>query len=81
VEAPAPHNIPQLKSFLSMINYYSKFLPNFSTQLAPLYRLLQKNKTWKWDKDQQQAFEEAKHLLTSSQVLAHYESKRPIIGM
>lgn len=42
VEAPAPHNVSQLKSFLGMINYYSKFLPNLSTQLALLYSLLQK---------------------------------------
>jgi len=58
VEAPAPHNISQLKSFLGRINYYSKFLPNLSTQLAPLYSVLQKNATWKWGKGQQQAFEE-----------------------
>ena len=29
-EAPAPHNVSQLKSFLGMINYYSKFLPNLT---------------------------------------------------
>ena len=57
VEAPAPHNVSQLKSFLGMINYYSKFLPNLSTQLAPLYSLLQKKTIWSWGKAQQQAFE------------------------
>ena len=46
VEAPAPHNVSQLKSFLGMINYYSKFSPNLSTQLAPLYSLLQKKTIW-----------------------------------
>ena len=60
VEAPAPHNVSQLKSFLGMINYYSKFLPNLSTQLAPLYSLLQKKTIWSWGKAQQQAFEKAK---------------------
>ena len=52
-EAPAPHNVSQLKSFLGMINYYSKFLPNLSTQLAPLYSLLQKKTTWNWSKAQE----------------------------
>ena len=79
VEAPAPNNVSQLKSFLGMINYYSKFLPYLSTQLAPLYSLLQKNQTWKWGKDQQQAFDEAKQLLTSSQVLAHYDSQKDLL--
>jgi len=76
VEAPAPHNISQLKSFLGMINYYNKFLPNLSSQLASLYGFLQKKTTWKWKKDQQQAFKETKYLLTSSQVLAHYDSQK-----
>ena len=31
VEAPAPQNVSQLKSFLGMLNYCSKFLPNLST--------------------------------------------------
>ena len=41
-EAPAPLNVTQLRSFLGVVNYYSKFLPNLSTMLAPLYMLLQK---------------------------------------
>ena len=36
-DAPAPTNIHQLKSFLGLINFYAKFLPNLSTVLAPLY--------------------------------------------
>ena len=40
--APAPQDVTQLKSFLGLLNYYSKFLPNLSNTLAPLYRLLQK---------------------------------------
>ena len=41
-DAPATTNIHQLKSFLGLINFYAKFLPNLSTVLAPLYVLLQK---------------------------------------
>ena len=40
-QAPPPSNQAQLKSFVGLINYYSKFLPNLSHTLAPLYRLLQ----------------------------------------
>ena len=36
-EAPKPQNITELRSFLDIINYYSRFLPNIS---APLYNLL-----------------------------------------
>ena len=33
--APAPTDVSQLKSFLGLINYYGKFLPNLSSVLAP----------------------------------------------
>ena len=38
--APPPQNVSQLKSFLGLLNYYCKFLPNLSSTLAPLYMLL-----------------------------------------
>ena len=39
---PAPQDVSQLKSFLGLVNYYGKFLPDLSSVLAPLYSLLQK---------------------------------------
>ena len=36
-EAPMPCNVSELKSYLGLPTYYSKFLPNVSTVLAPLY--------------------------------------------
>ena len=44
LEAPVPQNVQQLRAFLGFINYYSRFLSNLSSVLAPLYQLLQKNK-------------------------------------
>ena len=40
VDAPSPCDVSELKSLLGSVNYYGKFLPNLSTTLAPLYRLL-----------------------------------------
>jgi len=60
MEAPAPRNVSQLKSFLGMLNYYyGKFFPNLSTCLAPLYSLLQKKSHWSRGEKQCKAFEEA----------------------
>ena len=63
-KAPAPTDVSQLKSFLGLINYYGKFLPNLSSVLSPLYRLLQKDSQWTWDNEQQQSFDHIKSLLT-----------------
>ena len=41
MDTPPPRDVAQLRSFLGLINYYGKFLPNLSSTLAPLYRLLQ----------------------------------------
>ena len=35
-EAPSTNNVSQLRSFLGLVNYYGKFLPNLSSTLAPL---------------------------------------------
>ena len=39
-EAPAPKNVSEVRSYLGMINYYQRYLPNLSTILAPLHSLL-----------------------------------------
>ena len=57
-EAPTPKNISELRALLGIINYYGKFLPNLSTQLAPLHELLQKNSSWIWTDRQDKAFQE-----------------------
>ena len=79
VEAPSPRNVSQLKSFLGMLNYYGKFLPNLSTCLAPLYSLLQKRAYWSWGAEQNKAFQESKSMLTSSCILTHYDPTKPLI--
>ena len=42
-EAPSPTNVQELKAYLSLLTYYSRFLSNMSTVLSPLYQLLQKD--------------------------------------
>ena len=77
-KAPVPKNISELRSFLGLLNYYRKFLPNVATILKPLNELLQVNRKWKWASECTAAFQEAKELLTTSKVLVHYDSTLPI---
>ena len=42
-EAPRPTSVSGLKSYLGLLTYYSRFLPNLSTTLAPLYKLPKHN--------------------------------------
>ena len=65
-KAPFPRNVTGLKAFVGLINYHGIFLLNLSTTLAPLHKLLAKGVQWKWDNQQQQAFETVKTQLSSS---------------
>ena len=78
-DAPIPRGISELKAYLGMLTYYSKFLPDRATLLALLHALLQKGATWKWSEDEDKAFQESKWLLTSSRVLVHYNTKLPLL--
>ncbi len=78
-EAPTPKNVTRLRSFLGIINYYSKFLPNLSTRLRPLYNLLLKNKRWIWTPEHDTAFKLTKDALQTDAVLIHYDSTKPLI--
>ena len=78
-EAPHPTNVSELKAFLGLINYYGKFMQNLSTVLAPLYTLLKKKTPWRWQADQEKAFNEAKASLKSPKLLVHYDGRKELI--
>ena len=79
VDAPDPRNLTQLRSFLGMVNYYGKFLPDLATRLSPLYQLLKQTSAWHWGPRQRKASKEVKRLLQSSQVLTHFNDQLPLI--
>ena len=54
--APSPRNVIELRAYLGLLTYYSKFLPNMATVLAPLYKLLRKDTPWKWTDAEGKAF-------------------------
>ena len=48
VQAPKPENLQQLRSFLGLLNYYGRFIPNLATIVHPLNKLLHHNAKWNW---------------------------------
>ena len=78
LEAPQPQTLQELKSFLGLIHYYGKFMPNLATVLHPLNQLLRADTKWKWTSDCTEAFEAAKKMLASAPVLVHYNPELPL---
>ena len=78
LDAPKPRNVQQLRSFLGLVHYYSKFIPNLASLLAPLTNLLRKNIKWEWSDKCEEAMLAVKEKLVSADVLVHYDPCLPI---
>ena len=77
--SPPPTNVSELKSFLGMLNYYQRYIPNSSAILEPLHRLLRKEVQWIWGPAERKSFEKAKNALTSDSLLVHYDSRKELL--
>ncbi|XP_043192222.1 uncharacterized protein K02A2.6-like isoform X1 [Amphibalanus amphitrite] len=78
--APEPKNVKQLKSFLGILTYYSRYIPDRSQKLAPLHLLLQKDVAWRWGAEQAASFQWARDVLSSGSVLGHFDiNKRQVL--
>lgn len=75
--ARKPNNASEVRSFLGLVNYCSRFIPNFSTLAAPLRQLTCKSVPWTWTDLHQNAFERLQHVLTSDLVTAHFDPSAP----
>lgn len=79
VEARAPTDLTELKSYLGMLNYYGRFVSNLSGRLTPLYELTKKDVPFQWTEAQENCFQESKTWLTEEAVLTHYQSDKPLV--
>lgn len=77
-EVPELQNATELKSFLGLVNYYLKFIPNMSTVVNPLNRLLTFDTPWAWTNACQEAFKKLKEALLNSPLLAHCDPNQPV---
>lgn len=77
-EAPQPTNVDELRSFLGLTAYYSKFIPNASTILHPLHDLLRKHKKFSWTNQCEQAFTQVKQEISSDRVLVPFDPDLPL---
>ncbi len=71
-------SVQELKAYLGLLTYYGKFLPKLSSVLFPLYRLLRKDVAWEWSEEEEKAFSRSKKMLTSSNLLTHYNPQLPL---
>ncbi|XP_055913663.1 uncharacterized protein LOC129947217 [Eupeodes corollae] len=71
-EIQDPTCLKELQSFLGVINFYRKFLPNVTTLCALLYDLLKKTAKFEWTEVHSEAISKIKRELISKSALAHF---------
>ena len=75
--APKPFNSYEVRRFLSLVNYFSWFIPNFSCIAVPLRQLTHKGTPFTWTRLHQHAFESLQKAMTSDSVMAHFDPRAP----
>jgi hypothetical protein len=77
VDWPVPQDLHQLRSFLGLVNYFSKFIDHHARVAKPLTALLKKGVPFHMGPAALAAFEELKRLLVSAPVLAIADCTKP----
>ena len=69
---PEPRKVKDIQSFLRFVNFYHRFIHNYSNIVVPLTRLTRKDTPWKFTDDCRSAFNLLKKAFTSAPILTHW---------
>ncbi|XP_011859337.1 PREDICTED: uncharacterized protein LOC105556835 [Vollenhovia emeryi] len=77
-DMPIPGSKLEVLRFLGLVKFVGKFVPNLSKITAPLRNLTRLDVDWHWTAEHHESVKQLKHLLTTSPVLAFFDSKKEI---
>ena len=78
-ECKAQRNREEVRSFLGMIGYHSKFISQYAILTAPLRRLTGQNVLFEWGHGKDQAFKRLKDSITNNGTMAHFDPNKPFL--
>jgi len=74
---PTPENWTDVQAFIGFVNFYHRFIQDFSTIARPLFDLTRSDQAWNWDVKEQEAFEGLKMAVTTAPVLVSPQDSEP----
>jgi hypothetical protein len=72
-----PTSFHQIRSFLGLVGYYRRFIPDFSRIAKPMTELLKKGIKFSWNEKCEEAFHTLRAHLTTAPVLAQPDNSKP----
>ena len=69
----------ELQSFLGFVNFYTKFVRNYSAYTIPLIQLLKKGRQYEWTNELEKAFKDIKDIFDENIILKFADPSRPFI--
>ena len=70
VNCPEPKSVTEIQSFLGAVQYWRRFISNFSFIEAPLHALTSVKNTFQWEGKKQKQFDTLKEKISTAPVLA-----------
>ena len=77
VEAREPENASEVRSFLGLVGFSSRFISGFATLSEPLRRLTRKEVPFEFGPEQKKAFQVLKDELAKAATLAYFDNDAP----
>ena len=72
-DARRPESLSEVRSFLGLVNYCGKFIPDLATLAEPLRKLTRQNEPFVWTNEQEHSFQELKERLTNAETLGYFD--------
>jgi len=76
-EWPTLENKTDVQAFLGFINFYQRFIQDFSAKARPLFDLTCSERVWTWSGKEQMAFKDLKTAVTTAPVLVSPQDSEP----
>lgn len=73
---PLIKNVGDVRSYIGSCAWFHNFIPDFASITQPLSKLLRKGTRWEWGKDQIEAINVLRHLITTAPILRYFDPDR-----
>ena len=72
-----PTTKAEVRSYIGAVNFIGRYIPNFSSTLAPITNLLSQKSDFIWGKEQEEAFQKILKEIYNPRTLKHFDPCKP----